>query len=73
MNFDKEPVFITDGGVALALGEPQMCIEFEDPLLPGMRQKAFDEIAKGTFQLNGMKRYWAGCGGGKCVIAGWGG
>lgn len=67
-----EPVFKTEGGILLKLGAPDMTIEFDDPVVPQLRQKAIQAVAEQTFQLNGVKRYWAGCDGTRCVVSGWG-
>lgn len=68
----QEPLFITDGGIAVTLGPPDMLVEFDDPQLPTLRTKQINEVASGTFDVNGIKRYWAGCDGKRCVVAGWG-
>jgi hypothetical protein len=67
-----QPVFQTDGGMLVDIGPPHVTIEFEDPILPPLREKHIADIAEHTFQLNGIKRYWAGCDGTRCVVAGWG-
>ena len=67
-----EPIFVTEGGIILQLGPPDMSIVFDDPGLPELRQKSIAEIAAHTFELNGIKRYWAGCDGKRCVVSGWG-
>lgn len=68
-----DPVFRTEGGVILNMGPPDMTIQFNDPVDPAARQKFIQEVAEQTFQLNGIKRYWAGCDGTYCAVAGWGG
>jgi hypothetical protein len=64
---------ITEPGHAVPMGDPDMVITFDDPGFPQLRQKGFDEIAQGTFAVNGIKYYRASVGGGKCVLEGWGG
>ena len=68
-----DPVFKTEGGVILNLGPPQMAIQFDDPIEPILRERAVKEIAEGTFELNGIKRYWAGFDGTQGVVCGWAG
>jgi len=63
----------TKGGIEVPINrEPDLSVEFDDPGQPELRQKQFDEIANGLFELNGITRYRAACGGGKCVLQGWG-
>lgn len=68
-----EPVYETGGGILVQMGPPDLTIEFDDPKLPGLRTKQIGEIAEATFDLNGIKKYWAGCDGDRCVVCGWGG
>lgn len=67
------PVYITNGGIHVEVGQPDMTVVFDDPGTVFLRQRQFTEIAESTFQLNGIKRYRALVGGGKCVLQGWGG
>ena len=68
-----EPVYVTEGGLFVEMGPPHLAISFNDPQLPALRQKQIQEVAEGTFQLNGIKRYWAACDGKQCAVFGWGG
>lgn len=72
MNVPSKPVYKTEGGVIVDQGPPLMVIQFDDPKQPELREKQIKEIADSTFDLNGIKRYWAGCDGTRCVVAGWG-
>ena len=68
-----DPTYITPGGVIVNMPAPDVTIVFDDPKLPGLRQKQIAEVAEGTFDLNGIKKYWAGCDGNRCIVCGWGG
>lgn len=68
-----QAVFQTEGGIIVEMGPPDLTIEFTDPKVPAMRNKQIAEVAEQAFQLNGIKKYWAGCDGNRCVVAGWGG
>jgi len=64
---------VTDAGILVPMGEPDITIVFDDPMFPALRTKQFEEIAEGTFQLNGIKFYRAMCDGKRCLLEGWGG